>query len=206
MTNFLCPIKLSRFTPYILQHWYSPVLHSWRLPAGDHMRPEVQAITPIPLKYTQEVSRTLTLLFDQSSKGRKIFREFQKPFRDLKPLLPPMRLRNRKLGAVWTEEGKHSLPNQYRTANIRALVRSTYHLEDFPYFAERLLILEAYLKEVQPSNFRTLMRDSRDQLQYYTFVVAIVVFGLTAAGLILSILQTIASFMQVSLALQQSGG
>ncbi|KAF8458174.1 hypothetical protein BGX38DRAFT_1156204 [Terfezia claveryi] len=176
----------------------------WRVPVGEHMRPEVPAPTAIPLNYTQEVSRTLTILFDKTSKGRKIFRDFQKSFRDLKPLMPPMRLRNRRIGLFWTEEGKHSTSNQYLNATNRALGRSTYHLEDFPYFAERLLVLEQYLNEVRPSTFRQLMRDSRDQLQYYTFIVAFVVFILTIVGLILSILQTIASFMQVSLALKQS--
>lgn len=65
--------------------------------------------------------------------------------------------------------------------------------------------MEHYLHEVKPSSFRQLLQDSRDQMQYYTFIVAFIVFVLTVLGLILAILQTVASFMQVNLALKQSG-
>lgn len=186
------------------EDFYPTRIASWRSPRKGLT--ETPSITGIPVKYTQEVSRTIHLLFDNNPQSRKVFREFQKEFDDLRTLIPPMRLRSRQLGAIWTEEGKHSIVTMQRNAPIRALVTKGYHLEDFPYFAERLLVLEQYLNEVKPSSLRQLLQDSRDQMQYYTFIVAFVVFVLTILGLILSILQTVASFMQVSLALKQSSG
>lgn len=178
-------------------------INSWRT-HNKGLR-ETPSITGIPVNYTQEISRTMDLLFDKNPKSRKVFRDFQKGFEDLRQLIPSMRVRSRQIGAVWTEEGKHSVVSRQRNAPIRALVSKGYHLEDFPYFAERLLILEHYLHEVKPSSFRQLLQDSRDQMQYYTFIVAFIVFVLTVLGLILAILQTVASFMQVNLALKQSG-
>ena len=106
---------------------------------------------------------------------------------------------------IWTEEGTHSVINRRRKAPIQAFTyNGDYHWEDFPYFAERLSIIEHYLlKEVRIGGLRQLLQDSRDQMQYYTFLVAITVLGLTLVGLVLSTLQTIASFMQVSLAMKQ---
>lgn len=75
--------------------------------------------------------------------------------------------------------------------------RVQYKISHFPYFGERLLVLEKYLDEMKPATWRELMRDSRDQLQYYTFLLAVVVFGMTALGLVCSILQTVAAYLQV---------
>lgn len=74
---------------------------------------------------------------------------------------------------------------------------AVFKITQFPYFGQRLLILEKFINEMKPATWRELLKDSRDQLQYYTFMIAVVVFFMTALGLILAILQTAASFMQV---------
>lgn len=44
---------------------------------------------------------------------------------------------------------------------------------------------------------RELLRHSRNQLQYYTFLLAVVVFGMTALGMVCSILQTVLRICRV---------
>jgi len=50
---------------------------------------------------------------------------------------------------------------------------------------------------MKPTTWRELLKVSKAQLQYYTFMTAVVVFVMTALGLILAVLQTAAPFMQV---------
>ncbi|KAI5811763.1 hypothetical protein DFH27DRAFT_43603 [Peziza echinospora] len=184
------------------------VARAWLSTAMQFNQPKDHAYqstpTSIPIDYTVELCRTFTFLFDEDPGSRKAFRDFQKTFPDIKPLLPPMRERSSKIGSIWTEAGKYSALENARQGKHERLRQAQYYVQDFPYFAERLLILEEYLRETRPSSLRQLMRDSRDQLQYYTFVTALVIFVMTIIGLILTFLQTIASFWQVKLALQGS--
>lgn len=151
----------------------------------------------IPTNFTSEIARSFKLLFDLTPGGRKVLRDFQKDSPSLKPLLPSKLGRSSKFGDLWNYEG-FSRDIRIRGPNMPL---GDYELRDFSYFGERLLVLERFLAETRPGTLRQLMKDSRDQLQYYTFVVAIVVFIMTVLGLILAILQTIASYWQVKLAL-----
>ena len=156
----------------------------------------------VPIEFSRELARTFRLLFDTTSGGRKVFRDLQKTIPSLKPLIPSMRERGNKIGDIWTiESSSNGYDIRIRGPNMPL---GDYELRDFPYFGERLLVLERLLAEARPSTLRQLMRDSRDQLQYYTFIVAIIVFVLTVLGLILAILQTVASFWQVRLALNSA--
>lgn len=156
----------------------------------------------IPMKFTKEIARSFKLLFDLTPGGRKVLRDFQKTSPSLRPLLPSKLGRSSKFGDLWNSEGFCELDIRIRGPNMPL---GDYELRDFPYFGERLLVLERFLAEARPGTLRQLMKDSRDQLQYYTFVVAIVVFIMTVLGLILAILQTVASFWQVKLALASAG-
>ena len=160
--------------------------------------------TCIPAKFSRELARTYKLLFEITPGGRKVFCDFLKTIPNLKQLIPSMRERRRKIGELWTREStSNGLDVRIRGPDMPL---GDYELRDFPYFGERLLVLERFLAEARPGTLRQLLKDSRDQLQYYTFIVAIVVFGLTVLGLILAILQTVASFWQVRLALDSASG
>ena len=154
------------------------------------------------MDYTSEVSRTYKFLFDRDSTSRKAFRDFQKKYPDLAPLIPSMRERRRTIGGIWSDEGEFSPVLARLRGPVSRLNKPTYDTGDFHYFSERLLILEHHLRVHRPSSLRQLMRDSRDQLQYYTFVTAIIIFVATIFGLILAVLQTVASFWQVQLAMK----
>ncbi|KAF8456458.1 hypothetical protein BDZ91DRAFT_852620 [Kalaharituber pfeilii] len=168
---------------------------------------------PFPLGLTDEIARTFAFLFNSNSASRRIFNKFQASQKDLKPITPSLRMRRRMIGEIWTAEDPLMNPNMADWGNIpetnttrmlnviqgmRGRVRGIYKLSHFPYFGQRLLVLERYLNEMKPTSWRELLKDSRDQLQYYTFMIAVVVFVMTVLGLILSVLQTIASYLQLN--------
>jgi len=81
--------------------------------------------------------------------------------------------------------------------SMRGRNMAIFKITQLSYFGQRLLILERFINEMKPTTWRELLKDSRDQLQYYTFMIAVMVFVMTALGLILAVLQTAASFMWV---------
>lgn len=64
---------------------------------------------------------------------------------------------------------------------------------DFPILGTRLLFIQEYIVNQQPSGFKELWNDRRDGLRWFTFW-AVVFFG--TLGVVLSILQLAASVMQ----------
>ncbi|KAF8427013.1 hypothetical protein EV426DRAFT_429209 [Tirmania nivea] len=161
-------------------------------------------------EFTEELSRTFSLLFDCSPASRRVFHKFQISEPDLKPLMPPLRKRRHAISDLWTSENPiySSRSRSWALNHGNKLVLSAidqmrdrnkyvYKITNFRRFGRRLLILETFLGEMKPATWRDLLKDSRDQLQYYTFMIAVVVFFMTAVGLVLTLLQTIASFLQV---------
>ncbi|KAF8458176.1 hypothetical protein BGX38DRAFT_650823 [Terfezia claveryi] len=129
---------------------------------------------------------------------------------DLRPIMPPLRKRRHAISDLWTSENPiySSRSRSWALNHSNKLVLSAidqmrdrskhvYRSTNFRRFGRRLLVLETFLGEVKPATWRDLLKDSRDQLQYYTFMIAVVVFFMTAVGLVLALLQTIASFLQV---------
>lgn len=163
-------------------------------------------------QFTYELARTYTLLFDCTSASRRVLNKFQAADPDLKPVLPSLRKRRQMISPLWTSEnplynrrfqtdtnGKSMVAKSMFSAidNMRDRNMAVFKITHFRYFGQRLLILEKFINEMKPTTWRELLKDSRDQLQYYTFMIAVIVFVMTVIGLILSILQTVASFMQV---------
>jgi len=77
--------------------------------------------------------------------------------------------------------------------------RKTFNAIDFPYFAQRFLILKDYLKCRRPRTLRSLWKDRRDITQWSTFWVVVIIGSIALLisflSLVCSILQTVASFI-----------
>ncbi|KAF8427010.1 hypothetical protein EV426DRAFT_591167 [Tirmania nivea] len=134
--------------------------------------------------FTQEVSRTFELLFGSTPKSRKVL------YDDLikhDPTLQNYIHGRPDIGEIWTCDWKSSVKP-----------RHNYMCEEFPYFGQRLMDLEEILKEAHPTSLRQLFRDSRNTLQYWTFLTAIAVLVLALISMILQLFQAIAAWVQIS--------
>ncbi|RPB19983.1 hypothetical protein L211DRAFT_870957 [Terfezia boudieri ATCC MYA-4762] len=134
--------------------------------------------------FTQEVSRTFELLFGSTPGSRKVL------YDDLiknDPTLQNYIHGRPDIGEVWTCDWKSSVKP-----------RHNYMCGEFPYFGQRLMELEEILKEAHPTSLRQLFRDSRNTLQYWTFITAIAVLVLALISMILQLFQAVAAYIQIS--------
>lgn len=71
---------------------------------------------------------------------------------------------------------------------------------EFPIFAARLSVLQDYIMRQNPNSLRMIWQDKRNSYQWWTFW-AVVVIG--CFGILLSLIQTVLSALQVYYAVHQ---
>ncbi|KAL1896519.1 hypothetical protein Sste5346_004553 [Sporothrix stenoceras] len=153
---------------------------------------EVQAADPRAdeddiAHFLQEVLVSYRLLFGQSAKARRQFRDVyspvEAPFHQPDTLLP--RLCDR-------AEGQSACPGLAELPPDRAIY---YAARDFPVLYRRVELLADELKGAKPASIRDLLNDRRDTLQFWTFWL-IGVFG--GASIFLALVQTALAAVQIA--------
>jgi hypothetical protein len=95
--------------------------------------------------------------------------------------------------------------------DINAPRMETYYTpESYPFFAEKLLTLQAYVKEQHPHDWRTLWHDHRNKTSWWGFW-AVLFFGgmtvtLSGLSLVFQIWQAVLTQQQLVQGLQQNSG
>lgn len=153
---------------------------------------EVQAANPRAdeddiAHFLQEVLVSYRLLFGQSAKARRLFRDVYSPvtapFRQPDTLLP--RLCDR-------ADGQSACPGLAELPPDRAIY---YAARDFPVLYRRVELLADELKGAKPASIRDLLNDRRDTLQFWTFWL-VSVFG--GASILLALVQTVLQAVQIA--------
>jgi len=86
-------------------------------------------------------------------------------------------------------------------AEIKASTIQRYYTEQsYPFFAEKLLLLQAFVKEQHPYDWNTLWHDHRNATNWWQFWAVMFIGGMT---IILSVLSLIFQIWQAILTLQQ---
>lgn len=154
---------------------------------------EVQAADPRAdeddiAHFLQEVLVSYRLLFGQSAKARRLFRDVyspvEAPFHQPDTLLP--RLCDRAEGQQSVCPGLAELPPD------RAIY---YAARDFPVLYRRVELLADELKGAKPTSIRDLLNDRRDTLQFWTFWL-VSVFG--GASIFLALVGTVLQAIQIA--------
>jgi hypothetical protein len=85
--------------------------------------------------------------------------------------------------------------------DIKAPIMQRYYpAQSYPFFAEKLLLLQAYVKEQHPYDWNTLWHDHRNATNWWQFWAVMFIGGIT---IILSVLSLIFQIWQAVLTLQQ---
>ncbi|KAL2671553.1 hypothetical protein Neosp_014143 [[Neocosmospora] mangrovei] len=151
--------------------------------------------------YFREVLSTYRLIFGQHKDARTLIKTFcsqgrifgiKNPFKDehvsalLKetpdPLLEELCFKDSRHVPVFAELEMVDLKNIYNLDS------------DFPYFSERLKILQSFVQNQCPQDWQVLWRDRRDVAKFWT-IWAVMLFGIPT--LILSVIQTVLTGLQL---------
>jgi hypothetical protein len=79
-------------------------------------------------------------------------------------------------------------------------VQSYYTPQSYPFFAEKLLVLQAYVKEQHPHDLKTLWYDNRNKTNWWQFWAVLFIGGMT---IVLSVLSLVFQIWQAVLTQQQ---
>ena len=142
--------------------------------------------------FFQEVLFTFCLLFGQQKASRDKFKEHQKKSRSLYPDNAVDPLLKELCTTPW---GEGSLQ---RLLDFNGVKRSYSAKTDFPFFADRLQIMQEYTSNIDPDDWRSHWQDRRDLTRFYTVWPALI-FGIVALGMgliqiLLSVAQVVAGF------------
>ncbi|KAK2875215.1 hypothetical protein FQN49_001685 [Arthroderma sp. PD_2] len=131
-----------------------------------------------------EVLLSYRLLFGQSAKSRKLFRQsFQPPGKAgcrIDSILPLLCTRNQ-------------IPFS-QSLGMPADKPIYFASQDFPILQERIEIIAKELKDSRPSSLSSLIRDRRDTLQFWTFWLVLIIGGIST---VLSLTQVILQAVQL---------
>ena len=142
--------------------------------------------------FFQEVLYTFCVLFGQQKASCRKFKEHQHkgrsllPADDIDPLL-------KTLCTTQWEKGPLQGLLDFNGVKLSYSART-----DFPFFADRLHMLQEYTSNIAPHDWRSLWQDRRDLVRFYTVWPALI-FGVVALGMgvvqiLLGIAQVIAGF------------
>jgi hypothetical protein len=135
-----------------------------------------------------EILCTYRLLFGQHQESTNEFRSIRpKGFQD--PLLKKL------CGSSCKDAESRVFYSGLEVADCKPMYSAS---ADFPLTGQRLLILQDYMNNQNPSDFRTLWHDKRDVLRWYTFWAVVVVGGL-------SIISSFASMALTAVQVYQGG-
>jgi hypothetical protein len=149
----------------------------------------------IPQHFAEEILKTYWILFGSCQATKDAYLSLPAP-KHLRRLLPD-------------DNPSHSLSvfnlQSWRPYDIPLHLcetgdydRETFNAFDFPYFAQRFLILKHYLTCRRPRTLMSLWKDKRDITQWYTLWVVTIIGSFTLfisiLSLVCSILQTVVAF------------
>ncbi|KXX82640.1 hypothetical protein MMYC01_201086 [Madurella mycetomatis] len=139
-------------------------------------------------EFLREVLLSFRLLFGQSVKSRKLFRQV------FTPAVAPFPQPDTLLGYLCTER---QLPTTLAPAsNWMPKDKSAYYAaRDFPVLYRRVELIARELERSRPRSVGGLLRDRRDTLQFWTFWL-VAVFG--AVSIALSMIQVILQGIQIA--------
>lgn len=160
---------------------------------------------PEPSALYRELLLSYRLLFGQSSKSRKLLDQLcaSTPPESTDPLI---KVCASPVSSKWDirrfagRRRPQSFPNNIfpiSALDLNGQIQDsdTYSaLDDFPYFGQRLILLQRYNMRQQPSRVKDIWRDRRNPLQWYTFWTVLWVGG---AGILLAILQLVVGLVQL---------
>ncbi|KAK0673143.1 hypothetical protein QBC41DRAFT_343220 [Cercophora samala] len=150
-----------------------------------HLQPNSTIVTPLyPAGLIHETLSTIALLFPQS--------EFALATRRSRSRQKSWWLRNVRL--AHEQSGQHPTALDPRLALCGTLQAHDRQIERFHFWRDRLVILKQTYDDATPSSLKQWWHDRRNGVQWYTFWVAVLVLLTTT---VLSLLQTVAAFLQV---------
>lgn len=147
--------------------------------------------------FFREALLSYRLMFGQNKDSWKAYRSRYRSHHSREPLeanCDP--LLSRLCSKSWVNEQVY---NDIEAPNVRTVYSAK---ADFPYFGERLLILQEYIVTQVPDGWRSLWRDRRDMTRFWTFW-AVVIFG--GIAILFSIIQIALAAVQVAAAFDQQG-
>ncbi|EHK48803.1 hypothetical protein TRIATDRAFT_215066 [Trichoderma atroviride IMI 206040] len=143
----------------------------------------------------REVLLSYRLIFGQDKKSWKAWRNFYKA-QNVPPGIEDPLLR-RLCGQDCRYETTYE---EIKAPDVAAQYSAS---EDFPFWGARLLKIQQFVVNKNPSDWKTLWNDRRDVLRFYTFW-AVVVVGVMS--LTLSVIQSIEGGIQVAYAIKAYNG
>lgn len=139
--------------------------------------------------YLREVIETYRLLFGQDKASWELFRaryRIRRRLRRQPPQWDP--LLNSICGADWADQDIYNFLGSLPSKTVYSAQ------DDYPFFAERLVILHEFVAAQVPDDLLTLWRDRRDVSKYWTLW-AVMVYG--SIGVVLGVAQIGLSIAQV---------
>lgn len=158
--------------------------------------------------FFREVLMTFRLIFGQDKTSWKLAKSFQSPGR-IRRVWENLTGRSRaslswedvsdpRLQALCTcDVGEEQLYDDLELPDARSVYSAQL---DFPYFGQRLIAIQEYIKLVQPYDLQTLWYDRRDANRFYT-IWAVIAFSmltlvLALIGIVLAAAQVAGSFVK----------
>lgn len=141
-------------------------------------------------KFANEVILSYSLLFRCDPRARKEYRSRWRRTAGLNRALDPY------LDELCIGSGRTFL--NFLTPTYKQPVRESFDASsDFPVLSARLRKIQHFIDSIQPNRVRSLWKDKRDILRWYTFWAVVVLGGF---NLVVAIVQTGLSSAQVQLA------